>query len=210
MTLRPRAEPIASEHALATITTTYYLLEQNNALNIEPVLWGNRPVADTLRISDMQHDLTTILRAIPLFKTLDDTEVAELVKMMAHQDFTATQPILVEGHPPPGLYVILDGRVAVMKSKAGDADHICDFDAGECVGELEIIEKAACSASVVALGDVKTAVITSDNLERFFTANPVASNKILRQMVVVLAARLRKANINYSSLKTLADAMSDE
>jgi CRP-like cAMP-binding protein len=157
----------------------------------------------------MEHDLNTILRAVPLFKPLDDVEIAELAKLMASQSFTANQPIMVEGHPPPGLYVLLDGKVAVMKGKGDGADHICDLDAGECVGEVEIIENAACAASVVAYGNVETAVIVADNLNRYFTAYPNAAVKILRQMVNVLAARLRQLNVNYSSMKTIADGLAE-
>ncbi len=157
----------------------------------------------------MSQDLLTTLGAVPLFSTLDPTELGKFADLMAPQDFALNQPILVEGHPPPGLYVLLDGTVAVMKNKDDGADHICDLDAGECLGEVEIIDDTPCAASVVAYGDVKTVVIVKDNLEHFFTTNPVAANKILRQMVGVLAGRLRQSNVSYSSLMTIAEAVGD-
>ncbi len=155
----------------------------------------------------MTHDIKTILKAIPLFKTLDDREIEGLSKLMAMQKFEANQPIMVEGHPPPGLYVLLEGKVAVMKGKGNAADHICDLDAGECIGEIEIIENAPCSASVVAYGSVNTAVIVEANLNNFMNSQPRAAIKILRQMVVVLGERLRKSNISYSSLMTIAESV---
>ncbi len=157
----------------------------------------------------MSHDLATVLAAIPLFKTLAPQEIAALVQLMARQQFTAGQPIMVEGHPPPGLYVLLDGKVAVSRGFGDGADHLCDLDAGECVGEVEIIDGHACTASVVAYGDVDTAVILAENLQRYFTAFPAAAVKILRQMISVLAARLRQTNVSYSSLKQIADSMAD-
>jgi CRP-like cAMP-binding protein len=158
----------------------------------------------------MEHDLNSILKAIPLFKTLEQEEVTELAKLMARQEFAANQPIMVEGHPPPGLYVILDGRVAVMKGKGDKGDHICDLDAGECVGEVEIIEhQLPCAASVVADGEVKNAVIVAENLNGFFERFPNAAVKILRQMVIVLASRLRRLNVNYSSLMSIAESLGD-
>lgn len=153
------------------------------------------------------HDLSAILAAIPLFHTLDPHELGELVKLQAPQSFTQNQPILVEGHPPPGLYVILDGKVAVMKHRDGGGDLICDLDAGECLGEVEIIDNAPCSASVVCYGPVQTAVITKENLERYFAMFPGAANKILRQIVHILSTRLRQANVNYTSLMTIAEGM---
>jgi len=158
----------------------------------------------------MAPNLHEILAAIPLFSTLEPAEIAEFVRYMANQSFTANQPILVEGHPPPGLYVILDGKVAVMKRRGEDADLICDLDGGECVGEVEIIDNTDCTASVVSYGNVETAVIVKENLEAFFTTYPAAANKILRQIVRVLAARLHQANISYSSLMHIAESIGDE
>jgi CRP-like cAMP-binding protein len=155
----------------------------------------------------MEHDLASILRAIPLFKSVDSADLAALVNLMALQEFTRHEAVVVEGHPPPGLYVVLDGKVAVMKGFGEAADHICDLDSGECVGELEIIENAPCSASVVAHGDVKTAVITKDNLEKFLAAHPPAAVQVLRQMVAVLSVRLRRANVSYASMKAIAEGM---
>jgi CRP-like cAMP-binding protein len=157
----------------------------------------------------MEHDLRTILQAIPMFKLLGAADLDALVKLMAPQSFTRNQAIMVEGHPPPGLYVVLEGKVAVMKGFGEAADHICDLDAGECVGELEIVENAPCSASVVAHGDLKTAVITRDNLEKFFAAHPSAAVLVLRQMVTILSTRLRKANVSYASMKAIADGMAE-
>jgi CRP-like cAMP-binding protein len=158
----------------------------------------------------MAVDLASVLSAIPLFKTLDPAEIASLCQMMALQSFSSNQPLMVEGHPPPGLYVLLEGKVAVCKSQGSGVDHLCDLDAGECVGELEIFERSACSASVLAYGNVKTAVILEQNLLRYFSAFPTAAMKILWQMVGVLAARLRQANVNYTSLKAITESMMPE
>ena len=51
---------------------------------------------------------------------------------------------------------------------------------------------------------LKTAVITKANLEAYFAASPLAGYKILRQMITVLAQRLRQTNISYSSLMHVA------
>lgn len=158
----------------------------------------------------MSPDLHHILSQLPLFNTLDENELAELMKLMARQSFTANQAIIVEGHPPPGLYVILSGKVAVMKNRDGETDLICDLDGGECVGEVEIIDNAPCTANVVCYGDVDTAVIVRDSLETYFASQPAAANKILRQMVHILSARLRQTNVSYTSLMHIAESVGNE
>jgi CRP-like cAMP-binding protein len=142
---------------------------------------------------------------------LSPQELSAFARLMATQTFEANQGIVVEGYPPPGLYVIVSGKAAVMRNKqGGGADHICDLDAGECVGEVEILDNSACSASVVCYDHVETAVIIKQNLEAYFAAQPVAAAKILRQMVHILSQRLRQSNISYSSLVTIAEGAASE
>src|SRR5262245_60930679 len=98
----------------------------------------------------MNPNVTKILSAVPLFGELDPMELAALASVMTVQRLKRDQPLLVEGKPPPGLFVILSGKVAVMKHREGGGDHICDLDGGESVGEVEIIDGAPCTASVIA------------------------------------------------------------
>jgi CRP-like cAMP-binding protein len=153
--------------------------------------------------------LSEILSALPLFHTLDRSEIAELEAQTAHQTFAPNDPILVEGQPPPGLYILLSGKVAVMKHRSAnaEADHITDLDGGECIGEVEIIDDAPCAASVVCYEQVETAVISKERLEKYLASRPLAANKILRQMVRVLASRLRQTNASYSNLKQIAETL---
>ena len=106
-----------------------------------------------------------------------------------------------------GFFVLLDGRVSVVRGR--DAHHICDLDAGESLGEVEIIDQSPCAASVVCLGKVEAAVIGKEDLEAFLAGQPRAAIKVLRQMVRVLATRLRATNASYSTLKEIAENMGD-
>jgi len=72
---------------------------------------------------------------------------------------------------------------------------------------VEIIDGSPCAASVTCYTGVETAVITKANLEAYFAASPLAGYKILRQMIIVLAQRLRQTNISYSSLMHVAEGV---
>ncbi|MBI5507780.1 MAG: cyclic nucleotide-binding domain-containing protein [Deltaproteobacteria bacterium] len=154
-----------------------------------------------------KHELKSILVAIPLFKNLDPDEIDALLKPMSLLAFKAGEALLVEGTPSERLIVLIAGKVAVIKGDGESASHICDLDAGECVGEIGVLENAPCSANVKAVSDVEAASISREDLERFFSSNRLAAIKILRQVVTVLAGRLRRTNVSYSSLMRIADDM---
>ncbi len=153
----------------------------------------------------MSAPIAEILKALPLFKSLDAKELAALVALTRPQPFAAQQAMLVEGKPAAGLFVLLHGKVSVNKG----ADTLCELDEGECVGEVEIIDGSPCAASVVCQTPVEAAVIRKDYLEAFFAAQPAAAYKILRQMVRLLASRLRRTNQSYATLKRIAESMGD-
>ncbi len=153
----------------------------------------------------MQHDLKSILLAIPLFKGLDSDELNQLIKLMTVREFNRDERLLVEGSPSEHLIVLISGKVSVIKGSGESGSHICDLDAGECIGETGVLERAPCSANVVALGNVQAASISSDDLESYFGSNRLAAIKILRQMVAVLSERLRRINVSYSSLMTITE-----
>jgi CRP-like cAMP-binding protein len=155
----------------------------------------------------MQQEFRSILAAVPLFKDLDKDELNQLIKLMSRHTYSADQLILAEGLPSERLIVLLSGTVSVVKGSVGLGSHLCDLGAGECIGETGVLERAPCSANVVASGRVETAAISSDDLERYFGSNRLAAIKILRQMVFVLSERLRRINLSYSSLKSITDAM---
>lgn len=152
-------------------------------------------------------DIAKTLGAVPLFRELDALELAALAVITTAEKLERNQPLLVEGTPAAALWVIVSGKVAVMKRRGEVGDHICDLDGGECVGELEIIDGTPCSASVVPYGDVAALRISKQAFEVFLTGRPPTAVKILRRLVTVLAQRLRHTNQSYSSLKGLADAM---
>jgi CRP-like cAMP-binding protein len=150
-------------------------------------------------------DVNKLLAAVPLFSDLDALELQALAGITGMARAQDRQPLLVEGQPPPGIYVIVTGKVSVLKHRDGAGDHICDLDGGECVGEVEIIDGTPCAASVVALGDVDVLGISKQAFDAFLMARPVTAVKILRRMVSVLSSRLRQINTNYSSLKAIAE-----
>ncbi len=151
--------------------------------------------------------IARVLGAVPLFGGLDALELAALGGIATVHKLARNQPLLVEGEPAPALYVVVSGKVAVMKRRGDLGDHICDLDGGECVGELEIIDGSPCSASVVAYGDVDVLRISRQAFEAFMSSRPPTAVKILRRMVAVLSARLRQSNVSYSSLKAIADGI---
>ena len=147
------------------------------------------------------------LAMLPLFDTLEQSELEKLSELTAVKQFSVGEDILCEGKPAWAMYVILEGSVAVLKAREEQMDTIVELQAGEVLGEVELIDQSLCCATVRALEDVETILVSKNNFEAFLRSQPVAATKIMRQMVHILATRLRESNINYSSLMAITESM---
>jgi CRP-like cAMP-binding protein len=76
------------------------------------------------------------------------------------------------------------------------------FSVGTMVGEMAFLDGVKRSANVVAEGDVECAVFQVADFVGLQASHPVIHTKILRNIGISLATRLRKLNQDVSILST--------
>jgi len=126
-----------------------------------------------------------IISACPLFMGLDARGAAAVAGVAVEVEFPADRAIAREGEIGSGMFIIVDGRVRVVR----EGKVVTHLGAGEFFGELSVLDGAPRNASVWA--DVPTtclAVATWD-AERVMREEPGVALALLR----VLARRLREA-----------------
>jgi len=74
--------------------------------------------------------------------------------------------------------------------------------AGECFGEMGLIDGSPRSADVVATADVECRVIGRSLFEDIGKLLPALKAKILNEIALQLCDRLRQANIEISALRS--------
>jgi CRP/FNR family transcriptional regulator, cyclic AMP receptor protein len=126
-----------------------------------------------------------IISNCPLFRGLDTAGVAAFARVATEVEFAAGHPIAREGEIGSGMFIIVSGRVRVLR----DGQVVTHLGLGEFFGELSVLDGAPRNATVTA--DVPTtclAVATWD-AERVMREEPGVALELLR----VLAGRLREA-----------------
>ncbi len=97
--------------------------------------------------------------------------------------------LLAPGKENTNLFVILEGSLAIHLDSP-DKDPLITFTAGECVGEMSIIDSMEASAYVVSNKASRLLVIRHDIL----WAMVGASHGVSRNLLYILARRLRYGN----------------
>ncbi len=134
---------------------------------------------------------------IRLLEGADAEAIAKLAKCPVRT--LADGDLLIEPGPHDGrMFIVLDGELKVHLQTIDD-DPVAGIGAGECVGELSLIDGSDRSAFAVAAGPARLLEIDQATLDALLLgSSPVSMN-----MMKLLAARLRGGNDTLTSSRRL-------
>src|SRR3954462_5697139 len=128
----------------------------------------------------------------PFFEGLTPDEVALVLAQLEHRYFPAGTNLLQEGDNPAELYVIQTGTAEVLVAdRYGLSHRVAHSGPGEVAGEMSLRTGQPVSATVRAITDVETLVLSDSDFDRIGAAYP----RILRNLGVMLANRLRHSHL---------------
>jgi len=126
---------------------------------------------------------TELLGACPLFRGVAAEQLAALAERATEVEFQPRHVIARQGEIGTGFFVIVDGRVRVVR----DARTLATLGPGEFFGELSVLDGQPRIAQVVADEPTRCLALASWDFETILLEQPALSLAILRG----LAGRLR-------------------
>jgi len=106
-------------------------------------------------------DREEILNKVPIFAGLDRRHLKRLSKLMVPRSFKTGDSIVHEKDQPAGFFVVLSGKVEVVRGEAGGKPQmLATLGPGEFFGEMALFEGQARSATVRALEDTDCLAMT--------------------------------------------------
>jgi CRP/FNR family cyclic AMP-dependent transcriptional regulator len=129
------------------------------------------------------------LRAVPLFAALPEDQLALLAEVAAPIEVAPGRAIARQGEIGSGLFVILEGRVRVVRN----GETVAELGPGEFFGELSVLDRRPRLASVVAEEQTRCLAIAAWDAEQLLLAHPAVTLTLLR----TLAERLRRTTADH-------------
>lgn len=130
------------------------------------------------------------LKNIRLFSSMNDQELRKIGTKIKVRAFRKNQTILQEEDTNEYMYTILSGRVKVVQTtEDGRETIIAMHTAGDFFGEMSLIDGKTMPATVLALEDTITAIISKTE----FTFLLSTQEKVLENLLVILCSRLRES-----------------
>jgi CRP-like cAMP-binding protein len=140
----------------------------------------------------MEHqEIVDALKAVSLFGSLSQRFLNGIARACTERSFPADEVIVKQGNPGIGLFVIVSGKVKIVKtSEQGEQLELATHGPGEVIGEMSVLDGAPRSANVVAVEDTHCLVLSAWDFKSFMESHPEVALEILP----VVVRRFRETN----------------
>ena len=141
-----------------------------------------------------------VLRNVPLFSGLDETELERLSRVATRRRAGRGDQVVRAGESADALLILLTGRAKVTNfDEEGREIILAWLGPGEFFGEMGLIDGSPRSASVVEVENCELLSIGKNEFQRCMQEN----FQVVLKLMQILVRRLREADRNIESLALL-------
>ncbi len=126
------------------------------------------------------------LSRVPIFANCTPEEVSAIAAVAQESGFQTGQIIVTQGTPGQAFYLVLSGRVEIVR----DGQSLGAFGPGDFFGEMSLLDHAPRSATIKALEPTTCLMLSSWDFKALLEKHPSIAVKLLE----VLSRRLRVAD----------------
>jgi len=125
---------------------------------------------------------------------LSDESLANLASYGRYQSSPAGTEIIREDASQDRFYVVVAGQLAITARSGGKEVPLSVAKAGECLGEVSLLEPGPASATVRVVEDATLWSMNIGDLRIYLSEHAGGAGALLTGMAICLSKRLRQAN----------------
>lgn len=126
------------------------------------------------------------LARVPIFGKCSPQEIQAIAAVAQESHFEPGQIIVTQGTPGQAFYLVLAGRVEILR----DGSSLGALGPGDFFGEMSLLDQAPRSATIRALDPTDCLMLSSWDFKTVLERHPTIAIKLLE----VLSRRLRVAD----------------
>ena len=132
---------------------------------------------------------------IPLLEGLPPRDRHHLARMLHKRTYDPGETVFRQGDIGSGMYLIFQGRVRIVSEDDARGEmQLALLEEAECFGELSLLDHAPRSASAIAVGKCILYGLFEGDLDQLERTRPQIATRILRNIGLSTALRLRQTN----------------
>ncbi|HET7630715.1 MAG TPA: cyclic nucleotide-binding domain-containing protein [Gemmatimonadaceae bacterium] len=150
-------------------------------------------------------EVTDYLRAVPIFKDLDDDELSAVAEVCKEEKWVSGEYIFHEGESGNRLYLITDGEVRISRDVPGSGEEaLAVLKPGALFGEMAVFDRTERSTHAISNGGTTALTISRPEFEMLLDFNHELGYKVLWAVVRLLSVRLRQTNDSLRSFLAMS------
>ncbi len=141
-----------------------------------------------------------LIRCLDVFESLDDDSLRDLSALLQLKEYGDNKIVLKKGDPGTNLYIILEGKVAVI---ADDGQTLSEMGIGEIFGEMSLLSGEPVTTTIHTRAKTRLATLSSKDFKHILNKYPVLQVFFYRMLV-------DRAQANTMHAGTISSGMSGE
>ena len=129
---------------------------------------------------------TILLKSVNLFQNIPGNVLSKIAQISSEIQLEEKDIIFREGDSGNSLFVIISGKVDIIKNN----QIIANLEQGNCIGEMSLLDQEPRSADAISNGETILLKIDQDGFFELMSG----SSEIMKQIVKMLTKRLRQTN----------------
>ncbi len=141
--------------------------------------------------------IQNIIKGNPLFHDLYESEIQAVLSRCKVQQLAPGEKIFNEGDKGEDLYLILAGKVEIIKNTV----LIATLGKAEIFGELILLYEGTRSTDAIAIDHADILILNYQSIIQMYDKNPRAMCIMMLNLSRLLAGRLKKSNFEIKELR---------
>lgn len=138
-------------------------------------------------------DEVATLKAIPLFRDLNDGDLKRVAKLLHERRYEANEIVFREGQTGAGMYIIKDGAAdIVLRLADGSEQCVVSLHSGQFFGELALLESTPRTATCVVRKPTVLLGLFQPDLEQLLERNAKLGARVVWNLARMTGLRLRE------------------
>ncbi|MDD2685300.1 MAG: cyclic nucleotide-binding domain-containing protein [Gallionella sp.] len=139
----------------------------------------------------------TTMRGITLFSQVATNELRAIKGLLHRRTYIKDEIIFDEGEKGQAIYFIIDGKVLICKQGRPQDGAIAELGAGQCFGEMALIDNSPRMAQVRAAEDCTLDVLFREDFLGLIETHSRIASKLSLELARMMGERLRQTINSY-------------
>ena len=144
-------------------------------------------------IDDKQLQRLRFLGSVPLFTGLSQKQLGKLLVKLFEKEYSVGETVFLQGDPGKALFIVLSGKILIMRSRNAAEEQVAALDRGSYFGELALIDDQPRSASARAGEPSVLLILYKSDFDDLIEGHRAIAIKVMANLLKALAGYVRVA-----------------